>query len=220
MKLRPELLITAAAALLLGIAPAKSHPHMFAEAKLDVTLTPDGKAVQKLKHLWTFDDVSSSMMLVDLDMNGDMQLDAQELDEGSKIMLESMAEYDYFQIVTHDGQDIKMAPPKNIVVRYENNQLTVSFEAAPASALPLNGKTGIGVYDPTFYVSIDFVHDTAMNVANIPANCASAVVRPDPDEAIAQNQSTIDQAFRDDAANNDMGKIFATRLELTCQANG
>lgn len=208
------------AMLPLNAVPAGTHPHIFAEAKLDVTLTSDHRAVHSLKHLWTFDDVSSSMMLMDLDLNGDMQLDAKELDEGSKIMLESMAEYDYFQIVTLDGKDIKMAPPTNIVVRYQNNQLTVGFEATPASPLGLSGKIDIGVYDPTFYVSIDFIEDAAMAVGALPQSCRRQVVRPDPDEAIAQNQATIDQAFRDDAANNNMGKIFATRLELTCQASG
>jgi len=55
-----------------------------------------------------------------------------------------------------------------------------------------------------------------MTVNNLPAGCTSSVVRPDPDEAIAQNQQTLTDAFFNDPTGNDMSKIFATRLELTC----
>ena len=40
------------------------------------------------------------------------------------------------------------------------------------------------------------------------------------DEAIAQNSGTLTDAFFNDPSGTDMSKIFATRLELTCSANG
>ena len=39
----------------------------------------------------------------------------------------------------------------------------------------------------------------------------------DPDEAIAQNQTNLTDAFFNDPSGTDLSKIFATRLELTCQ---
>jgi ABC-type uncharacterized transport system substrate-binding protein len=56
-----------------------------------------------------------------------------------------------------------------------------------------------------------------MTVSGLPAGCARAVVRPDPDEAIAMNQQSLTEAFFEDPSSNDMSKIFATRLELTCK---
>jgi len=41
-------------------------------------------------------------------------------------------------------------------------------------------------------------------------------VRPDPDEIIAQNQSSLTDAFFNDPTGTDMTKLFATRLELQC----
>lgn len=207
-------------ALLFPAPAAISHPHMLAEANLQVGVAPDGRTIQKLKHVWRFDDVSSSMFLVDLDLNGDMALDAAELKQGGKVMLESMAEYNYFQLVTHDGKDVPMNPPVEIIPTWENNILVITMETTPKAALPLVGKVDIGVYDPTFYVAIDFLSDDQLQVAAMPTNCARQVVRPDPDEAIAQNQSSLTDAFMNDPGGNDMGKIFATRLELKCQANG
>ena len=54
----------------------------------------------------------------------------------------------------------------------------------------------------------------------MPADCKTSVIRPDPDEVLAQNQSTLTEAFFNDPAGTNMSKIFATKLELTCQASG
>lgn len=217
---RHGLAATAAIAVLASTAAALAHPHMLAEASLQVTLAPDGKSIKKLKHVWRFDDVSSSMFLVDLDADGDMKLDAAELKEGGKIMKESMAQFNYFQLVSRDGKDIEMNPPTEIFPTVEDNILVITFETTPKTPLLLNGKVDIGVYDPTFYVAIDFLEDDQLQVSALPNGCAKEVVRPNPDEAIAQNQNTLTDAFLNDPTGNDMGKIFATRLELTCQASG
>lgn len=214
--------IIAAAVLVAAFVPsvALAHPHMLAEANLQVTLTPDGKSLQSLKHVWRFDDVSSSMFLVDLDLNGDMALDAAELKDGGAVMLKSMAEYNYFQLISHDGKDVAMAPPVEIFPTWDNNQLVVTFETTPKAPQPMAGKLNIGIYDPTFFVALDFTDDNQMQVTNLPSDCQRTVIRPNADEAIAQNQDTLTEAFYGDPSGNDMGKIFATKLELTCQSAG
>lgn len=214
--------VIAAFAFVAAFAPvaAKAHPHMLAEANLQVTLSADGKSLERLKHVWRFDDVSSSMFLVDLDLNGDMALDAAELKDGGAVMLKSMAEYNYFQLITQDDKDVAMAPPAEIFPTWDNNQLVVTFETTPKAALPLAGKLDIGIYDPTFFVALDFLDDNQLQVSNLSADCQRKVIRPNPDEAIAQNQGTLTEAFFSDPSGNDMGKIFATKLELTCQQAG
>jgi len=54
-------------------------------------------------------------------------------------------------------------------------------------------------------------------VDNLPSDCTKTVVRPDPDTAIAQNQTTLTDAFFNDPTGTDMSKIFATKLELNCK---
>ena len=58
-----------------------------------------------------------------------------------------------------------------------------------------------------------------MAVDGMPASCTRAVIRPDPDEAISQNQANLTDAFFNDPTGTDMSKIFATKLELTCAAD-
>ena len=206
------------AGLFAATAPASVHPHVFAEARLDVVLSPDHKSITALRHLWRFDDLFSSTVLMEFDKNSDLKLDDAELKEVSDTIFTSLAEYNYFQLVTLDGKDVKMKPPAALMANLENNQLIVLFESTPETPIPLSGKIDLGIYDPTFYTAIDFTEDENMAVEGLPSSCTRTVIRPDPDTAIAQNQQTLTDAFFNDPTGTDMSKIFATKLELTCQA--
>ncbi len=200
-------------------APAFAHPHVFAEARLEVMVNPD-QTVKSLRHLWRFDDLFSSTVLMEFDKNSDLKLDDAELQDVANTVHQSLAEYKYFQVVTAGGKDVEMQPPPSLMANFENEQLIILFESAPKQPLKLAGKLDFGVYDPTFFTAIDFAEDSNLTVDAMPAACKSSVIRPDPDEVLSQNQSTLTDAFFNDPAGTDMSKIFATRLELTCQASG
>ncbi len=217
---RIPILATAFAALLASVGAAAAHPHVFAEARLDVVLNPDRQSVKALRHLWRFDDLFSSTVLMEFDKNADLKLDDEELKEVSDTIFTSLAEYGYFQLVTVDGKDVKMKAPAQLIASFDGDQLIVLFESEPETPIRLAGKVDFGVYDPTFYTAIDFTEDANMVVDGMPDNCASTVVRPDPDTALAENQQTLTEAFFNDPTGTDMSKIFATKLELNCQAKG
>lgn len=203
------------ATLLGSVGPAHVHPHVFAEARLDVVVNPDG-TVKSLRHLWRFDDLFSSTVLVEFDGNGDLKLDDAELQEVSKTVYDSLADFNYFQMVSLDGKDVAMQPPPQLMATFENDQLIIMFESQPKEALALKGKVDFGVYDPTFYTAIEYTEDQNMAVNGMPSGCVRSVIRPDPDEAIAQNQASLTDEFFNDPTGTDLSKIFATRLELTC----
>lgn len=202
-------------ALLASTVPASVHPHVFAEARLDVVVNPD-QSVKALRHLWRFDDLFSSTVLVEFDKNSDLKLDDAELQDVAQTVHDSLAEYNYFQIVTIDGKDVAMKPPPSLMANYENNQLIILFESEPKQTLTLKGKVDFGIYDPTFYTAIDYTEDANMAVDGMPATCKRSVIRPDPDQAISQNQATLTDEFFNDPSGTDLSKIFATKLELTC----
>jgi ABC-type uncharacterized transport system substrate-binding protein len=205
----------ALAALLASAVPASVHPHVFAEARLDVVVDADG-TVTSLRHLWRFDDLFSSTVLVEFDKDGDLKLDDAELQEVAQTVHASLADFNYFQVVTMDGKDVAMTPPQQMMANFENNQLIMMFESKPRDPLVLKGKVDFGVYDPTFYTALDYLDDANMAVDGMPAGCRRAVIRPDPDEAIAQNQASLTEEFFTDPSGTDLSKIFATKLELTC----
>jgi ABC-type uncharacterized transport system substrate-binding protein len=113
-----------------------------------------------------------------------------------------------------------MKAPAELIATFEDQQLTILFQSEPKEPLKLGGKLAFGVYDPTFYTAIDFSEDDYMVVQHMPSDCNRAVVRPDPDEAIAQNQDMLDQSFWDTTSSNDLSKLFATRLEINCAVAG
>lgn len=209
----------AATALLVATSlwttPARVHPHVFAEATLNVTIKPDG-TVGSLAHKWRFDDVFSSTVLFEFDKNTDGRIDAAEQAEIEKTIVESIAEYNYFEAVQRNGADVKMAKPPKLNVAFEDTTLVISFENAPEATMPVQGKVSFGVYDPTFYTAIDFIEDKDIQITGLPAACKSSVVRPNPDDALAQNQGSLTDAFFNDPAGTDMSKIMATRVEVTC----
>lgn len=219
-KSRAQALVPAVAAVFLaGAEPALAHPHVFAEASMEVAVAQDG-TVEALRHVWRFDDLFSATVLIEFDANADLTLDNDELEQVGAVIHESLAEFDYFQFVTADGREISMHPPERIMANFEDNQLTVLFESRPVEPLRLDGTVDFGVYDPTFYTAIDFYEDEHMTVSRLPDGCTRTVVRPDAEEAIAQNQQSLTEAFFNDPTGNDFSKIFATRLELSCTAQG
>jgi ABC-type uncharacterized transport system substrate-binding protein len=218
---RPATLMASAMATTFAtVGPAEVHPHVFAEARLDVILSPDHKSVKALRHLWRFDDLFSSTVMMEFDKNSDLKLDDKELKDVADTVHASLAEFNYFQLVTVDGKDVAMTPPPHLMANFDNDQLIILFESEPKVPIKLAGKIDFGVYDPTFYTAIDFTEDSNIKVEGLPSTCTSKVIRPDPDEAIAENQKTLTDAFFNDPTGTDMSKIFATKLELNCQPEG
>lgn len=199
---------------------ANAHPHVFAEASLHITLSPDQTSVKSLQHLWRFDEFFSSTVMMEFDKNFDLKLDKTEMDLVSETIHASLADYNYFQLVTVDGKDILMEAPPTLTTKFENDQLTISFESKPKKPLMLTGKIDFGVYDPSFYTAIDFLTDDNLVVDQLPASCARAVIRPNADQAISENQKNLTDAFFNDPTGTDMSKIFATKVELSCVSKG
>ncbi|WP_164754304.1 DUF1007 family protein [Mesorhizobium sp. M7A.F.Ca.US.008.03.1.1] len=205
--------------LLAGVlAPnvANAHPHVFAEARLALAVDNNTSTISSLRHFWRFDELFSSAVMMEFDKDSDLQLSSAEMQAVSETVYASLAEYNYFQIVTVDGRDIPMSPPPALKAEFDKDQLIISFESKPKEPLKLSGKVDFGIYDPSFYTAIDFIKDDDIVVEGLPATCKPAVIRPNADDAIAQNQKTLTDAFFNDPTGTDMSKIFATKLELTC----
>ncbi len=208
------LLIAGAAWLLPAVAMA--HPHIFAEARLEVVAGDDG-TVSELRNVWRFDEMFSSSVVLDFDKNSNLKLDPDELAEVGQTVLESLEEFHYYTTITEDGKDVKVGKPDAINVDFKDGQLLMFFTVKPGQTMPLKGRMTFGVYDPTMYASMDFPTDDNMVVIGEKfSSCKHQVVRPDPDEVLAQNEGTLTDAFWNDPTGTDMSKLFATRLEVTC----
>ena len=209
-----KLILATASASIAG-APALAHPHVFAEARLEVVIGDQGN-ISELRHVWRFDELFSATVLLEFDTNADLKFAPEELAEVSKIVHESLGEFNYYTFIDSNNKEVAIAAPDAINVDYQNGQLLMFFTVKPKSKLPAEGNLRFGVYDPTMYTAIDFLNDSDLVVEGNTGSCTPVVVRPDADEVFAQNQDTLTEAFFNDPEGNDFSKFFATRLELKC----
>jgi len=209
-------LVMASLATLLAPTLASAHPHIFAEARLEIVSDETG-GIGELRNVWRFDEMFSASVVLDFDKNSNATLDPEELKEVGQTVLESLAEYNYYTTILDNGKSVKVNRPAGITVDYKDNQLLMMFAVKPAEAMPLKGKLSFGVYDPTMYTAMDFATDDDLAVVGEKIEaCKRQVVRPDPDEVLAENKDTLTDAFWSDPTGTDMSKLFATRIEITC----
>lgn len=194
----------------------EAHPHVFADAKLEA-ISDDAGNISELRNVWRFDEVFSSSVLMDFDKNKNLKLDPDEAMTVGQTVKESLADYGYYMNIEAGGKEVKVLPPEAINVLYKDGRLLMFFIVKPAETVPLKGKIHLGVWDPTFYTSIDFARDEDMATEGKAITaCKRTVVRPDPDEVLKQNQDKLTAAFFDDPAGTNMSKLFAIQLELAC----
>lgn len=86
-KYRKWLTVAAVSLLTFGPAALRAHPHVFAEAKLNVEIDATGK-VSKLSHTWRFDEIFSETVMFEFDKDADGKISAAEQAEVSKTIVE------------------------------------------------------------------------------------------------------------------------------------
>lgn len=197
-------------------ASALAHPHVFADARLEVAVADDG-TVEVMRHVWRFDEVFSSTVLLEFDSDTDNRMEDPELEEVASVVTESLAEFNYFQTILVGGESVEVKPVNDMKAMFQDGQLIIFFTTQPAKPVNINSSPSFGVYDPTFYTAIDFPDDSQMVLEGAPESCAHQMVVPDPDEALAQNQATLTDAFFNDPQATNWSKLLATRMEVSCK---
>lgn len=207
--------ILATAAPCMVATAASAHPHVFAEARLEVVIGDHGN-ITEFRHVWRFDELFSATVLLEFDANGDLKFAPEELMQVGKIVHDSLGDFDYYTFISSNDTEVAIATPDAIHVDYQDGQLLMFFTVQPEADLLLKGHLSFGVYDPTMYTAIEFINDSDLVIEGNMRGCSSEVVRPDPDEVIAENLDSLTEAFYEGADANDFSKFFATRLELKC----
>jgi ABC-type uncharacterized transport system substrate-binding protein len=212
----PVALATILAANLIAAPSAFAHPHVFAETRTEI-VGKDG-ALEALRHVWRFDEFFSSTVLLEFDKDADGKLDGTETAQVAAVIKKSTAEFNYFQNVTNNGADVKMDVLGDMTVGFEGQQMILVFESKPTAPVALKGDLSFGIFDETFYTSLDFIKDEDLSASGFPAECSAKVIRPDPDQALAENSSTLTEQFFSDQESgiSDFSRMFATRLEVKC----
>lgn len=129
---------------------AQAHPHVFIDSSLRLNFSKN--TLKCIDVVWTFDDMSSDMFLIDLDTNGDGTLTQKEWEEQRQEIEEYLAEQSFFVHVILDGKLINLQKLENFVAVFENRTLkykmTIPMNLAGSNS---SQKMQIAIFDPTYY---------------------------------------------------------------------
>ncbi|MEM7462167.1 MAG: DUF1007 family protein [Pseudomonadota bacterium] len=209
-------IMLAATGLVMSCVGALAHPHVFVEANLEV-LRNDAGAVTELRHVWRFDEIFSATVLLDFDGNADGNLDSAELDEVSKIVTESIGESGFFTSVRKDGLTIPFIPTDAIMVDFIDNQAIMFFALKFEEPIDVLNKENfkISVSDPSYYVAMEIIDETAIQITGEGTACDVTITRPDFD-LLLSSATTLTEEFFADPENADLGDDWKTWIGLEC----
>lgn len=206
------------AGYLLPMQAADAHPHVFADARMEIVGDGTGKLVS-VRNIWRMDEMFSTSVVVDYDKNKNSILDDDELQAVADTVRESIAEYSFYTFVQKAGAPLKMQTPEDIRALFQDGQLLIFFEMKPAEAVDLKAAPiTFANFDETFFTAFEF-DDDGFQLVDMPASCTKSVTVPDEDDAAQQWMASIaslgsDQTVPEDGVN--YAQILATRAEVRC----
>ena len=209
--------------MLLGpmAAGASAHPHVWITMHTDVVFGGDG-AITGFNMDWTFDDAYTKLAVDGLDSNGDGVYSEDELATLTKNNLSVLKDYDYFTVPRFDGQKLPLAGVTDYGQIYSGNRLEMHFHLPLKQPVdPRRGQFALKVYDPDFFVALEYGKDDPFEVLGpIPAQC-TAVLKPVPTDAeldqTRQMLASKGTAWKPENG-EDFGAMFAQALEIKCDA--
>ena len=215
----------AVAALLAGVGapamPAVAHPHVWIEMRSDVVFNDQGQ-VTALNLMWTFDDAYAQVALEGLDANGDGVYSADELDPLTRENISSLKDYDFFTVMRFNGQKQALGEVTEFGQIYSNDKLQLHLQVPLKTPVdPTKGEFVAKVYDPDFFIAIDYAKDDPVTVIGpMPKGCKLEVKPVPTDAEVEQTRAMLSTKGPDWKPENDedFGAMFAQPVSIQCKA--
>lgn len=212
------------AALAMAIATgtgsaAVAHPHVWIDMRSDVVFNAQG-LISGLNLIWTFDDGYAEVALEGLDTDGDGVYSQAEIEPLTRENMNSLKDYDYFTVIRYNGEKQAFGEVTEYGQIWSNNKLQLHFQVPLVTPLdPRKGEFVAKVYDPEFFIAINYVADEPVSVVGpMPESC-KLVVKPVPTgeeiEATQQMLSTKGPDWKPEN-NEDFGAMFAQPVTIQC----
>jgi len=135
-----------------------AHPHVFIDNRVSVLFNEKGLA--GFKHEWTFDEMFSSTIIQEFDLNADGKFDEKEIKDVEKGAFSNLKEYNYFVNITINGKQFKIQEIKDFYAEIDSGVMVYEFFLPCEATATLGSKeVKIAVYDPTYFVQIIWVSE-------------------------------------------------------------
>ncbi len=208
-------------ALAAAAAPASAHPHVWIEMRSDVVFDDKGQ-ITAMNLMWTFDDAYAQMAIDGLDTNGDGVYSPSELDPLTKENIASLKDYGFFTVMRYNGEKQALGEVTQYGQIWSNEKLQLHMQVPLKTPVdPTKGEFVAKVYDPDFFIAMDYAKDEPVTViGNMPKNC-ELVVKPVPTDAeIEQTRAMLSTKGPEWKPENDedFGALFAQPVSVQCKA--
>lgn len=208
-----------AAALFLCAVPAHAHPHVWIEARSSVVFDDEGR-IAAIDHRWTMDEMYTEAAVDGLDTDGDGAYSAEELAPLTKENIDSLKEYGYFTSFKAGGEKRAFGEVVEASQAWSEKRLTLSFRLPLQEPVdPRNAPVVYRVYDPGFFIAIEFRGQDALSAAGAkPADCRIELREPVSDEQTADAKAMLATKGVDWQAppEEDFGAMFAQPIAIAC----
>ncbi|KAA0972279.1 DUF1007 family protein [Aureimonas fodinaquatilis] len=200
--------------------PALAHPHVFADSRMEIVGDASANLLA-IRNIWRMDELFSSSVLVDFDNNANNTLDPDELAEIGETVRQSIAEWDFYTLITISGRPVRLQPPAQIRALYQEQQLILFFEMKVDQPINLAEKTvTFSTFDDSFFVAFDYESEEAFELLDLPERCTRQFTIPDPDAAAAEWMAQIsmlrpNEKVPDDGI--DYSKALAIHADVSCK---
>ena len=200
--------------------PLNAHPHLFATVETTVMTTAQG-LVSGLRIRWNFDETYTQFSLEGLDLNNDGTYSDEEISPLTKENIESLKGYEYFTAMRFNDGKQPIGDVTEYGQTWSKDGLALHFIVPLKTPLdPTKGEFSYKIYDPEFFVAIDYVDKDPVAVSgNMPQQC-QLVVKPVPTEAdLEQTRLMLSTKGTDwkPENNEDFGALFAQPVLIQCQ---
>lgn len=196
---------------------AAAHPHVFADAKLDVVFDASGR-LSAVRNTWRFDEAFSQFAIEGRDTNGDGNFSAEELQSLAKINVESLQEYGFFTYLKMGDGEVPLQPPTAYSLAFDGSRLTLSYTLPLATPAAVGPKTLLEVFDPQYFVAFAFSKQTPVTLVDAPEGCSATHHEPEELDSSTMNilsQIPMDQrTLPPDLA--EATKNLANYIALSC----
>ena len=170
---------------------ARAHPHVW--VTYETTILYDKGTVTGVEHVWSFDDMYTTMAIQGLDKNNDGVYSREELAELAKVNMEGLKDFNYFTVAKLGTEELAFSPPTNATLEYTNRVLKLHFHlslAKPVSA-DAQGLT-FAVFDPSYFIAFEPKKADAVKLAAAPPGCSASLIDPDAEKVDAQSKKLGD----------------------------
>ncbi len=196
------------------ISNAAAHPHVWIFAYSDAVFDENGQVIA-LNIEWEFDEFYSVVAIEGLDVNENGTYEDSELRPLATANLEALKEWDYFTKVAAGSEELTFGDISDYGSYVRNGVLTLHFILPLADpADPTEQTISYKMYDPTFYIAIDYANSDALASSGaIPDSCEMKLLEADADK---DEETVVESYYESMLESGTIGAIYAQTAVIAC----